>query len=142
MTRIALAMAFLLPVGAATAQPPGGPATELYVTNTTKQTVVVQVFRPGGVLSEAVKAGDALHGKLLNIKDDRLLVISKDSRTWTIYDSAAFNSSSSPFPTIGYAIVEKDGVIKLQVLFQGKGGLPPVGAKPKIEEKDDKKDGK
>ncbi|MFO0806452.1 MAG: hypothetical protein U0791_25385 [Gemmataceae bacterium] len=134
MFRSVLVLAVLAMPTAAMAQPPGGPAKELFVSNATQKTVEIKVLRPSGngfvIVSQAVKPGDAFHGSLVAIKGDRIIVAAKPGAgPLTVLDTAHFNAQDSAWPSIGFALVEDDGEPRLVHLLMAGGGVKAANPK-------------
>lgn len=146
MLRYALALAALTPV-TVMAQPPGGPATKLYIKNATKVPAQFDIVRHEGnstiVTTTFLAPGQEAHLALKEIKGDRALIAGSNNpnRPWKVYGQTSFNAADSPFPNIGYVLQQDDdGHIELVMLLQGAvgaKGLPkefkgkPVEEKPK-----------
>jgi hypothetical protein len=134
MFRSALVLAMLGMPTVAVAQPPGGPAKELFVSNATKTAVEIKVLRPSGngfvIVSQVVKPGDAFHGALLPIKGDRIIVAAKSGAgPFTVLDTAHFNAQDSAWPSVGFALIEEDGQPRLVHLLMAGGGMKAANPK-------------
>lgn len=117
----------------ADAQPPGGPAKELVVSNALKYTVEIKVLRPSGdgfvLVSETVKPGKAFHGSLVSIAGDRIVIAAKTGSPLSVLDTAHFNAKSSTWPTVAFALIEEDGQPRLVRLLMGAAGVKAADPK-------------